>query len=72
MNNTKINWEDILERAAWTFLEGFLVAMPASFAIDMDGAQWKAVLFSGCMAGLSALKTFILELIRTRKEMKSE
>ena len=26
-----MNWKNILERAAWTFLEGFLVALPASF-----------------------------------------
>ena len=54
-----INWKDILERAAWTFLEGFLVALPATFSVGMDGAAWKSALFSAAMAGLSALKTLI-------------
>ena len=25
-----MDWKNILERAAWTFLEGFLVALPAA------------------------------------------
>ena len=65
-----INWKDILERAAWTFVEGFLLALPASFSLEMDGAAWKALLFSAGMGGLSALKTYVLEVIRIRKEMK--
>ena len=59
---------NIAERAAWTFLEGFLLALPATFSLEMDGAAWKAALFSAGMAGLSAVKTFILEVIRTNKE----
>ena len=63
-----IDWLNIAERAAWTFLEGFLLALPATFSLEMDGAAWKAALFSAGMAGLSAVKTFILEVIRTNKE----
>ena len=63
-----IDWLNIAERAAWTFLEGFLLALPATFSLEMDGAAWKAALFSAGMAGLSAVKTFILEVIRTHKE----
>ena len=66
----KINWKDILERAAWTFVEGALLALPASFSLDMDGAAWKALAFSAAMGGLSALKTYILEVIRIRREMR--
>ena len=62
----KMNWINILERAAWTFLEGFLVAMPATLSADMDGAAWKALLLSACMAGVSAVKTMILELLSAR------
>ena len=64
----KMNWENILERAAWTFLEGFLVAMPATLSTDMDGAAWKALLLSACMAGVSAVKTMILELLSAREK----
>ena len=65
---TGIDWKNILERAAWTFVEGFLLALPASFSLDMDGAAWKAVLFSAAMAGISAVKTFIIEVIKNNKE----
>lgn len=65
MNN--INWIDILTRAAWTFLEGFLIALPATFSIGMDGAAWKSALLGAGMAGLSALKTFAIELIKKHK-----
>ena len=63
----KINWKDILERAAWTFAEGFLIALPASFTIGMDGATWKSALAAAAMAGLSALKTYIVEVIKKFK-----
>lgn len=61
-----MNWKNILERALWTFLEGFLVALPVAFSADMDAAAWKAVLIGAAMAGLSALKTFILEVVRLK------
>ena len=64
----QIDWINILERAVWTFLEGFLLALPASFSLDMDGAAWKAVLFSAAMAGLSAVKTFIIEIIQKNRD----
>jgi hypothetical protein len=63
----KINWLDMLERAAWTFAEGFLVALPATFSTGMDSAAWKAALLAAGMAGLSALKTFVLDYIKQRK-----
>lgn len=65
-----IDWLNILERAAWTFVEGALLSMPTAFTMDMDGAAWKAVLFSAALAGLSAVKTFILEVIHSYKESK--
>ena len=63
-----IDWKDILARAAWTFLEGFIVALPATFSVGMDGAAWKSVLLGAAMAGLSALKTLAVDLIKQRKE----
>lgn len=65
-----INWKDIAERAAWTFLEGFLVALPASFSVGMDGAAWKSALVAAAMAGLSALKTFVLEFVKQHNTAK--
>lgn len=61
-----MNWRNIAERAAWTFIEGFLVAMPAAQELGMDASAWGAALFAGAMAGLSALKTLALELIANR------
>ena len=65
-----INWKDLLERAMWTFIEGALLALPVTFTMDMSGAAWKAALFSAGLAGLSAVKTLILEVIKTRKTAK--
>jgi len=63
----KINWKNILERAAWTFVEAFLVALPATVSLDMDGAAWKSALLSAACAGLSALKTFVIDVIESVK-----
>ena len=62
-----INWLDILERAAWTFLEGFLVALPTTISIGMDGAAWKSALVGAAMAGISALKSLAVDLIKQYK-----
>ena len=59
-----MNWLNILERAGWTFLEAFLVALPATISADMDGAAWKSVLLSAACAGISAVKTFIIEVVQ--------
>ena len=63
-----IDWKNILERSAWTFLEAFLVALPATITTDMDGAAWKSVLLSAACAGISAVKTFIVEWIQSQKQ----
>lgn len=64
-----IDWKNILERAGWTFLEAFLVALPATISIDtFGGAAWKSALLSAACAGISAVKTFIIDVIHARKE----
>ena len=63
----KINWKDILTRAAWTFAEGFLIALPATFSVGTDGAAWKSALLGAAMAGLSALKTLAIEVVKANK-----
>jgi hypothetical protein len=35
----------------------------------MDGVAWKSALVGAAMAGLSALKTFAIEIIKQRKEL---
>lgn len=67
-----VNWMDLLERAAWTFAEGFFIALPATFSVGMDGAAWKAALLSAGMAGLSALKTLVIDIIKQHKEEVTE
>lgn len=62
-----INWKNLLERAAWTFVEAFLVALPATISLDMTGAAWKSALMGAACAGLSALKTFIIDVIHNRQ-----
>ena len=43
-------------------------ALPATFSADMDGAAWKSVLLSAVCAGISAVKTFIIELLKSKTE----
>lgn len=62
-----IDWKNILERAAWTFVEAFLVALPATISLDMNGAAWRSTLLSAACAGLSALKTLLIEIIQKTK-----
>lgn len=62
-----MNWKNIIERAAWTFFEGFIVALPAASQLGVDAAAWKAALIGAAMAGLSALKTLVLEVIKTAR-----
>ena len=62
-----MDWKNIIERAAWTFLEGFLVALPAATELGTDTAAWTAALIAAAMVGLSALKTLALEVIKANK-----
>ena len=64
-----IDWKNILERAAWTFLEVFLVSLPDPISTSLfDGDMWKAALFSAGCAAASAVKTLIIEWIQNRKK----
>ena len=64
MTMKNMNWLNVLERAGWTFLEGFLVALPSLSSIGMEAAAWKAALLGAAMAGLSAVKTMAIELLQ--------
>lgn len=60
----KVNWIDLFTRAAWTFAEGFCVTLFATAHVGMDEAAMKAALLGAAMAGLSALKTFVINLLK--------
>lgn len=62
-----IDWKNLLERAAWTFVEAFLVALPATMKFDIPGAEWKSILLSAAAAGISAVKTLIIDYIHNRR-----
>ena len=51
-----MNWSNVAERAAWTFLEAFLVALPSTLSMEVSAAGWISALLAAACAGLSALK----------------
>lgn len=57
-----MNWANIIERAAWTFVEGFLIALPLG-----GGEIDRAAIMGALMAGLSALKTVVIEVAQMHK-----
>ena len=63
----KIDWLNLITRAAWTFAEGFFVTFFATANIGMDDAALKAALLGAAMAGVSALKTFVIDLLNSNK-----
>lgn len=62
-----MDWVNLLERAAWTFLEAFLVALPSTITMEVPAAGWVSTLLAAACAGLSALKTLIVEVVKARK-----
>ncbi len=68
----KLDVKNILERAGWTFLEAFLLALPSASSLGLDGAAWKSALFSAACAGISALKTLVVDIIRIKLEEEKE
>lgn len=54
---TKEQWINLLERAAWTFVECFLGAL------CLTGTSWKTAVIAAVGAGLSGVKTFAVEYI---------
>lgn len=57
---TKKQWLNLLERAAWTFVECFLGSL------IFTGPNWKAAVIGAIGAGLSGVKTVILEAANGR------
>ena len=67
-----MNWKNVLERALWTFAEGFVLALPVTLSANVDAAGLKSVLFSAALAGLSAVKTAVVELIKKHNSIYGE
>lgn len=61
-----MNWMNLWERAAWTFAEAFLVALPSTVSLKLPAAGWVSALLAAACAGLSALKTLLVELVKRR------
>jgi uncharacterized membrane protein YfcA len=59
MKNKKIDWKNILTRALWTFIQGFIGALVIG---DFSKDGIKAALIGAVAGGISALKTFIMEI----------
>lgn len=64
---TKKQWLNLLERAAWTFLQGAL----ATLIISPD-MNWKSALVGALAGGISALKTLILTVAQNRLEQHDQ
>ena len=54
-----INWKNVLERALWTFAQGFISALVIT---GFSQQELKATLIGGLAGGLSALKTIFVEI----------
>jgi len=52
-----MNWKNILERAAWTFLQGFLGVFSVGVISDLDALKATGVAALG--AGIAALLSFV-------------
>ena len=69
----KVDWDDVVGRALWTFAQAFLAVFILAaeqivnfiFAGDWRGAASLAVatMIAGISAGLSAVKTIVIEVI---------
>lgn len=58
-----INWRDLIERAAWTFLQGFA----AAWLVTEDPQFDINALVGAAGAGLSAVKTLIVTWLQNRR-----
>ena len=62
MRLKQINWRDLIERAAWTFVQGAVAVWVIS-----DEPFTTQALVGAIGAGLSALKTFVITWLEVRK-----
>lgn len=53
---SNVNWQDVADRAAWTFGQSFLAVLVASGTGFVDGNVWKSAAVGGAAAVFSFLK----------------
>ena len=73
-----INWKDLLARAGWTFLQVFLASFIVAGESILDllfRGDWSnlwvllvATILASVSAGLSAVKTILVEVVRSLKK----
>ena len=67
----KVDWKNVLERLLWTFAEGFLLSIPIiapeNFN-DLLNGSWKMLLAGAVGAGISAVKTVAVDIIKQHNE----
>jgi hypothetical protein len=73
-----IDWKDVFSRAAWTFVQVLLTTFIVSGESILDllfKAEWEqlwvltvAITLSGVASGLSAVKTILVQVIRSLRE----
>lgn len=60
-----IDWQDILCRAAKTFLQAFIASIPVDAVFLAGGwTVWRSALLSAAAAGISAVMNLILEWLK--------
>lgn len=62
----KITSSDLVNRAAHTFLQAFLAALLVSYSSVHDLSSAQSVLLAAVAAGISALKTLLVNFIASR------
>lgn len=61
--------KDIIERAVWTFLQAFIASLVLDTTTLTGGVRfWRTMFIAAFAAGLSAVKTLLLDIIEERKE----
>ena len=60
-----MNWKNILERVAWTFVESFTGTVLA-VELVLDPNELKTVALAGLVAGISSVVAFIKTLAKDR------
>jgi hypothetical protein len=62
-----MNWTNILERAAWTLVEGFIIGIPATLTLS-DLPDLQAIMVGSLLAGALAVVSFIKTVAQERLE----
>lgn len=65
--------KDIITRACWTFLQAFIAAIVLDTTTLEGGVRvWRTMFIAAFAAGLSAVKTLLLDVIEEKKRKEKE